>query len=84
MRNIALRIQRNYTRGISGRAKRRHLGRYIGIGGYGGAFGGGLQQNVGGFATLNSFNSTGNTEVLRCCWNGSTLNTSLGMGTNAL
>ena len=27
VRNIALRIQHNYTRGISGRAKHRHLGR---------------------------------------------------------
>ena len=39
---------------------------------------------MGGFATLNSFNATGNYEILRCCWNGSTLTTSLGMGTNTL
>ena len=51
---------------------------------YGGGFGGGTQQGVGGFATLNSFNATGNYEILRCCWNGSTLTTSLGMGTDTL
>ena len=44
----------------------------------------GIQQGVGGFATLNSFNPTGNDEILRCRWNGSTLGTSLGMGTSTL
>ena len=40
---------------------------YIGFDTYGGGFGGGIQQGVGGFATLNSFNATGNYEILRCC-----------------
>ena len=40
---------------------------YIGYGAYGGAFGGGIQQNVDGFVTLNSCNASGNTKVLRCC-----------------
>ena len=55
-----------------------------GVGGYAGAIGGGLQQNVGGFTTLYSVNAGTYTEVLRCCWNGSTLNTSLNMGSNTL
>ena len=55
---------------------------FIGIGGYDGAVnigivGGGIQQNVGGFVTLNTFNTTGNTKVLRCFWNGSILATEL-------
>ena len=59
---------------------------YIGYGTYGSPLGhgGGIQQGVGGFVTLNSFNLISNYEILRCCWNGSTLTTDLNMGTYIL
>ena len=55
-----------------------------GAGRYAGAIGGGLYSNVGGFISLYSVNAGTYTEVLRCAWSGSTLNTPLGMGTNSL
>ena len=51
---------------------------YIGqaVGGYGGGIGGGILTGVGGCISLYSVNGGGYTEILRCCWNTTTLNTS--------
>ena len=54
------------------------------FGSYDGALCGSVQQDVGGFATLNSLNASGNIEVLKLFWNGTTVHTDLNMDTKNL